>query len=108
MVPYLSARLGALEQCLQDAPQGGISEKVKTFWTQKKVGTETLLDVFKDASKERGQLDPQALEKREEYLKAAKDTWEVSLKSTIEKLNKEVIGPFTLGGSIFACRTCGF
>lgn len=98
MIPFHSGRLGALDQYLRDAERkGGISDKVKAFWRKHKIEAEELLDVFQQAGTESGKLEPKALEKRSQFLQAAEQAWQTSLRSTLERLDKVMIGPLVLG-----------
>jgi len=55
--------------------------------------------VLNDAEKSKDQLDADALAKRQEYLVAANDAWQKSLKSTLQTAEKEIVGPLVLGRS---------
>ncbi|KAJ7103554.1 hypothetical protein B0H15DRAFT_942974 [Mycena belliarum] len=101
-LPVVAGRQKALAQCLSDSEAGSIqaSEKVKQFWRQKLSETQNYLSVLKNADREDAELDAQGKTKRAEFFGEAKAAWEVTLKDTIARLNKEIIGPYALGDQL--------
>ncbi|KAJ7706208.1 hypothetical protein B0H17DRAFT_1036184 [Mycena rosella] len=102
VVPLVVGRQKALTGCLAETEAGTVqvSEKVKKFWRDKLSETELLLSVLNDAGKEDGALDAAAKAKRVEFFAKAKAAWEVTLKDTLTRLNKEIIGPYALGDQL--------
>jgi len=100
VLPSLIGKQQSLTRYISDADnqQIQISEKVKNFWREKKAETEVLLDVFANADKADGELDAGGKANRAEYFRTAKLAWEVALRDVLIKLNREIIGPYTLGG----------
>ena len=76
-----------------------ISEKVKAFWSAKLASHEELLKVLEPTADE-------DLKKR--YLERANQVWQVGLKEVLEKVNKELVGPYALGSSCFPSRLCWY
>ena len=72
-----------------------VSEKVKAFWRAKLESHEELLKVLEPTADE---------ELKKQYLEKANQVWQVGLKEVLEKLNKEVVGPYALGLSRFPFR----
>lgn len=99
LAPSLVGRQTALAKYISDAEVDAIhvSAKVKALWNEKKAALDTLLAVLADAVKGESQLDNEAKEKRDEFLKIAHVAWEVNLKSVLMRLNTEIVGPYTLG-----------
>jgi len=80
------------------AAEGGkihVSEKVKAFWRAKLESHEELLKVLEPTADE---------ELKKQYLEKANQVWQVGLKEVLEKVNKEVVGPYALGSSCFPFR----
>ncbi|KAJ6604627.1 hypothetical protein DFH09DRAFT_316272 [Mycena vulgaris] len=102
IIPVVAGRQKALTECLSDAEAEKIhvSEKVKKFWRDKLSETEQLLAVLGDADKQDAALDAAGKVKRVEFFAKAKAAWEVTLKDTLGRLNKEIIGPYTLGDQL--------
>ena len=67
-----------------------VSEKVKAFWTTKLKSHEELLRVLAPTCSD---------ELKKPYLEKAKQVWHVGLKEVLEKVNKELVGPYALGSS---------
>lgn len=67
-----------------------VSEKVKAFWRVKLEAHEELIQVLAPTGKE---------ELRKQYLERANQVWKVGLKEVLEKVNKELVGPYALGSS---------
>lgn len=65
-----------------------VSEKVKAFWKAKLESHEDLLKVLEPTADE---------ELKKQYLEKANQVWQVGLKEVLEKVNKEVVGPYALG-----------
>jgi len=102
VVPVVVGRQKALAECISDTEAGKIqvSEKVKKFWRDKQSETEQLLGVLHDADKEEAALDAAGKTRRAEFFAKAKAAWEVTLKDTLVRLNKEIIGPYALGDQL--------
>ncbi|KAJ7597015.1 hypothetical protein C8J56DRAFT_304838 [Mycena floridula] len=98
LVPLLTTRQEGLIQFIENGDLK-VSDKVKAFWQGKKTEIETLLDILTDAQKPKSTLSSASLQKREEYLGTAKVAWD-GLKTVLEQLTKEIIGPFVLGEQI--------
>ena len=69
-----------------------MSEKVKAFWRTKLTSHKELLQVLEPIGHE---------ELKKQYLEKANQAWQVGLKEVLEKLNKELVGPYALGLSHF-------
>lgn len=69
-----------------------VSEKVKAFWRAKLTFHEGLLQVLEPIGNE---------ELKKQYLEKANQVWQVGLKEVLEKVNKELVGPYALGLSHF-------
>ena len=69
-----------------------VSEKVKAFWTARLTFHEGLLQVLEPIGNE---------ELKKQYLEKANQVWQVGLKEVLEKVNKELVGPYALGLSHF-------
>lgn len=81
-----------LKGYIADAEEGKfhVSEKVKAFWGVKLKSYEELIQV----------LDPKANDGlKKQYLEKANQVWKVGLKEVLEKVNKELVGPYALGSS---------
>jgi hypothetical protein len=65
-----------------------VSEKVKTFWGAKLASHEEILQILTPVGNE---------ELKKQYLEKANQVWKVGLKETLEKVNKELVGPYALG-----------
>jgi hypothetical protein len=100
LLPSLIGREQTLSRYISEAEnlQIHISDKVKNFWHGKKASTDTLLDVFANAEKADAELDADGKAKRTSYFQRAKVAWEISLRDVLIKLNREMIGPYALGG----------
>lgn len=84
--------MATLKGYLAAADEGKIhiSEKVKAFWRAKLASHEELLKV----------LEPTGdAELKKQYLEKANQVWRVGLKEVLEKVNKELVGPYALGSS---------
>lgn len=98
-----AATLGQLEQVLTrnlaNAEEGSVrvSAKVKGLWTAKLETVRALLTVFNDAESGGAELDATKKEIRLEFFKNAHRAWEVNLGEVLTQLNKEIVGPLTLG-----------
>jgi hypothetical protein len=68
-----------------------VSEKVKVFWRAKLASHEELLKVLEPTGNE---------ELKKQYLEKANQVWQVGLKEVLEKVNKELVGPYALGSSV--------
>ncbi|KAJ6621726.1 hypothetical protein B0H10DRAFT_1789598 [Mycena sp. CBHHK59/15] len=102
VVPFLEGRQTALATHISDAEADKIqvSERVKKLWRDKLSETEQLLSVLRDADIAGDALDADGKTKRAEFFTKAKAAWEVALKDTLVKLNKEIIGPYALGDQL--------
>lgn len=101
LTPSLQGKVHALEQYIAEADTNTIkvSDKVKTLWQTKRAETQKLLDVFLDADKSKDELNADRRHAREEYLATARDAWEVGLKTVVQSLDNDIIGPYVLGAS---------
>jgi len=68
-----------------------MSEKVKGFWRSKLASHEELLRVLEPTADE---------ELKKQYLERANQVWQGSLKEVLEKVNKELVGPYALGDQL--------
>jgi len=68
-----------------------VSEKVKAFWRTKLASHEELLQVLEPIGNE---------ELKKQYLERANQVWQVGLKEVLEKVNKELVGPYALGDQL--------
>jgi len=98
-VPALTGRQTTLSRCLSEAESEKIhvSEKVKSFWRDKKAVIDEQLDVLLEAEESEDELDEEGKKKREAFLAKAIEAWQVSLADILRKVNKEMVGPYTLG-----------
>ena len=98
-LPGLSRKRKALAKYISDADQGKlhVSAKTMAFWQEKKAASELLLTVFEKGSEADSELTGDALSDRQQFYAEAREAWEVNLKGVLEKVNAEVIGPFSLG-----------
>jgi len=101
-IPALTGRQKMLEKCLSDAEEETIhvSEKVKTFWRDKKAAIDEQLGVLLQAEKGEGELDEEGKGKRQAFFAKAIDAWQVSLVDILLKVNAEIAAPFTLGDQL--------
>ncbi|KAI0651902.1 hypothetical protein C8Q79DRAFT_1005154 [Trametes meyenii] len=101
LLPFLHGRRDTLVRLLTDSQSGAVqaSEKTKAFWEVKKIAAEKFIQVFEDAGKATTELSDDARHRREEYLQSAVSEW-AGLKEVLDTLNKEVIGPYTLGDQL--------
>lgn len=99
VLPFLKGRSDALSRYLAENESNPVrvSEKTKTFWLEKKQATDDLLGAVQYADKSDAELDAAAKTKRVEYFENTKVAWEVGLALVLEKLSKEIVGPFVLG-----------
>jgi len=68
-----------------------VSEKVKAFWKAKLESHEELLRVLAPTGSE---------DLKKQYLEKANQVWKVGLKEVLEKVNKELVGPYALGDQL--------
>ena len=89
--------MATLKGYIASAEEGKIhiSEKVKAFWRAKLASHEELLKVLEPTADE---------ELKKQYLERANQVWQVGLKEVLEKVNKELVGPYALGSSCFRFR----
>lgn len=99
VLPSLTEKQKTLANYLADAQSEKlqVSEKVKSLWREKEASVKVLLEVFQDAEKPDDRLDADALAKRADFFKVARDGWESSLQGVLTRLNEEIIGPYALG-----------
>ncbi|KAI0275089.1 hypothetical protein BC834DRAFT_850983 [Gloeopeniophorella convolvens] len=99
---FLRGRKEALEHYLaeNETKEIRISEKTKVFWLEKKKATDDLLAAPGQAEKSDAELSEEGKKARAEYFENTKAAWEVGLALVLNKLNKELVGPFTLGDQI--------
>lgn len=79
------------------AAQIQASEKTRKLWESRKERAENLLEVFATAGKDDALLSSDEKAKRDEYLKKAKELWEVKVRKILVTLDREMVGPFALG-----------
>lgn len=86
--------MATLKGYLATAEEGKlhVSEKVKAFWRTKLASHEGLLQVVEPIGNE---------ELKKQYLEKANQVWQVGLKEVLEKVNKELVGPYALGSFHF-------
>lgn len=98
-LPGLARKQKVLAKYIAEAEQGElhVSAKTKAFWQEKKTAVQLLLTVFEKSTEGDSELVGDALRDRQEFYKEARRCWEVSLKGVLDKLNSEMIGPFSLG-----------
>lgn len=84
---------------IADAESGvlHVSEKVVKLWQHTISSEKVLLDVFKLAGTPGDKLTGEQAEKRREYFNIVLNAWTINLKPLLLKLDKEMIGPYTLG-----------
>ncbi|KAH9964301.1 hypothetical protein BC827DRAFT_1190488 [Russula dissimulans] len=99
---FLKGRKGALEHYLaeNETAEVRVSEKTTSFWLEKKSAIEDLLTPLDQADKNDTELTESGRKTREEYFEKTKAAWEVGLAVVLNKLTKELIGPFALGDQI--------
>jgi hypothetical protein len=92
LLPVLQSRHQAIMNHLSDGANETIrmSDKTKTFWSEKRDAIETLLQVLATG---RGHH-------AEDYFALAKKTWENAVPDVLTRVNKEIIGPYTLGKNL--------
>jgi len=85
--------VATLEGYLAAAEEGKfhVSEKVKAFWRTKLTSHKELLQVLEPIGHE---------ELKKQYLEKANQAWQVGLKEVLEKVNKELVGPYALGDQL--------
>ena len=86
--------VATLKGYLASAEEGKlhVSEKVKTFWKTKLASYEEVLQVASPTGNE---------ELKKQYLEKANQVWKVDLKGVLDKVNKELVGPYALGSCWF-------
>ncbi|KAF7985354.1 hypothetical protein HWV62_6575 [Athelia sp. TMB] len=102
LFPFLQSRHEALSGFIAEASseQSHLSQKTKAFYIEKQTSTQTLLEIMSKAEVATAELDATAKAAREEYFSTAKTAWETDLKESLNKLNGEIIGPYSLGDQI--------
>ncbi|KAG6882139.1 hypothetical protein C0992_012640, partial [Termitomyces sp. T32_za158] len=97
-LPGLTRKQKALAKYISEAEQAKlqVSAKTKAFWQEKQNAVQVLLTVFEESNKGDSELVGDTLRDRQEFYKEAHRSWEVGLKGVLEKVNGEVIGPFSL------------
>ncbi|KIJ68479.1 hypothetical protein HYDPIDRAFT_82366 [Hydnomerulius pinastri MD-312] len=92
LVPVLRSRQEAIAKHISDSEKETIrmSDKTKSFWNEKKQSIEALLQVF----------TADGMGHAEDYFALAKQTWEVAVPDVLTTVNKEIIGPYTLGDQV--------
>ncbi|KAL0951225.1 hypothetical protein HGRIS_007946 [Hohenbuehelia grisea] len=102
VLPRLVGKKDALAQQLSaaESEEIHISEKVKSFWREKKAAVEILLQIFTSADTPSADLDASAKQRRDEYFQTSKTLWGATLKEILTKLSKEMIGPYVLGDQL--------
>ena len=96
---FLKGRKEALERYAteDESKEVRVSEKTRTFWSEKKSETEDLLSALDGADKSDSDLSESGRKARTEYFEKTKAAWEVGLALVLNKLCKEFVGPFVLG-----------
>ncbi|KAF9237336.1 hypothetical protein BU15DRAFT_48784 [Melanogaster broomeanus] len=92
LVPVLQSRQEAIATYLSDSENEIIhmSDKTKAFWNGKRDAIVTLLQVFITGGGRQA----------EDYFGLAKETWEHAVPDVLTRVNKEIIGPYTLGDQL--------
>ncbi|KAG6890425.1 hypothetical protein C0995_008779 [Termitomyces sp. Mi166 len=101
-LPALMRKQKALAKYISDAEQEKlhVSVKTKAFWQEKKTAVELLLTVFEKSNERDLELARDALRDRQQFYAEAHKAWEIDLKGVLDKVNGEVIGPFSLGDQL--------
>lgn len=80
-----------------EASEIRVSEKTRVFWVEKKRTTEEVLRVVEAASKGEEELGEEEKRARKEYFENTKAAWEVGLAVVLQKISKDLVGPYALG-----------
>jgi hypothetical protein len=98
-LPALYTKQKTLLGYLEQSEKGDlkVSEKVKKLWKEKLEATNVVLTVLAEAEKAETELDEKGKENRAAFFKTAKQAWETNLGGMLLQLNKEMVGPYTLG-----------
>jgi hypothetical protein len=101
IAPSLGQRQQALREYISQADSGTVhvSDKVKKLWGEKLEAITVILSVLEDAGKAPTELDEQREANRIGFFKTARQAWETNLSGVLKALNKEMVGPYTLGGT---------
>ena len=101
IAPSLGQRQQALREYLSQADSGSVhvSDKVKRLWGEKLEAITVILSVLEDAGKAPKELDEQREANRIAFFKTARQAWETNLSGVLTALSKEMVGPYTLGGT---------
>lgn len=101
-VSFFSNRRDALVSYITASQSAQIqaSEKTRKLWEDKKAFAESLIPVYATAQKDASALTPEEKQKIDEYRAKAQDLWTVKLKQVLITLDKELVGPFSLGDQI--------
>lgn len=98
LVPFVEQRnetiLGHVAASEKDEIQ--VSGKTLQFWKDKLLAFESVLSVMKNAEKDDSALSSTEKQARDAYFKQSVASWE-GLKEKLVALNKEIIGPLSLG-----------
>jgi hypothetical protein len=88
--------INSLITASQNAPVSA-SERTRKLWNEQKAQTETLLAVYSQANEADEKLSADEKDAREQYFKKVADIWQVQLRGALDVIDKEFIGPYTLG-----------
>lgn len=84
----------------QNAPVSA-SERTRKLWNEQKARTEELLLVYSYAERSDEDLSEQQGQARELFFKKAADIWRFQLPTVLVAIEKEFIGPYSLGDHTF-------
>lgn len=101
LLPFLQGRYAALNRYLKEneASEIRVSEKTRAFWVEKQRTTGEVLKVVEAAGKEEAELGEEEKKARQEYFENTKAAWEVGLALVLQKISKDLVGPYALGTS---------
>lgn len=99
LVPLLIGRQTALTSYLtaSDKAEVQASEKTRNLWETKLTHIQNLLSVYSTADKDESQLTDDEKAIRDIYFTIVHEKWTQKLRKALLLLEKEMIGPFTLG-----------
>ena len=101
LLPTLRAKREALNKLIHgnETAAIGVSKKTQTFWEMKRVASDGILSVLQDGDKPTYELDSEARQRREAFIKAVNVAWD-GLRSVLLQVHQDVIGPYLLGEEI--------
>lgn len=103
LLPFFTGRQQALDSYITASRNAQIqaSEKTRKLWESKKVDADALVTVYASADKEDSALSPEEKAAREQFRAKSRELWNNKLRKAISTLDKEMIGPFSLGMLFF-------